>query len=102
MSAQCYLSKHDKQTKRLKQSVEHCQSMADEYRKSLGESEAVRQSHELQIANLNDLIKGLQDSAEHTRAKGKDEGITEGRALGRKEMEEEMAIQLEERYNQGY
>lgn len=62
----------------------------------------MRQSQELQIANLNDLIKGLLDSTERTRAEGKDEGLTEGRALGRKEMEEEMEKQLEERYNQGY
>lgn len=102
MNAQCFLTKHDKQAKRLKKSLEHNQGMVEDYKKSLGESKAVRQSQDLHIANLNDLIKGLQDSTERTRAEGKDEGISEGRALGRKEMEEEMAKQLEERFNQGY
>lgn len=90
MSAQCYLTEHDRQMKLLRQSVEHNQGLVEEYKKSLEDSEAVRRSQELQITNLNDLIKGLQDAAEQTRAEGKDEGISEGRALGRKEMEEEM------------
>ncbi|KAI8572479.1 hypothetical protein RHMOL_Rhmol01G0202300 [Rhododendron molle] len=34
--------------------------------------------------------KGLQDEAEQARVDGKDEGLAEGRALGRKEMEEEI------------
>ncbi|KAI8568183.1 hypothetical protein RHMOL_Rhmol02G0177800 [Rhododendron molle] len=91
MSTQCYLTEHDKEMKKLKQSLEHNQGMVKDYKKRLGEPDPVRQSQELQIANLDDLIKGLQDSAERTRTEVKDEGISEGRALGRKEMEEEMA-----------
>lgn len=40
MRAQCYLTEHDKKMKRLQQSVEHNQSVANDYKKSMGESEA--------------------------------------------------------------
>lgn len=96
MSAQCYLSEHDKKAKLVKQSVEHNQAVAEDYKKSLEQSKDVRQSQELQIANLNNLIKGLQDFAEQTKVEGKDNGLTEGRALGRREIEEEMKKQLQE------
>lgn len=49
---------------------------------------------EAQVANLNDLVKGMQDSAEKTRAEGKDEGLAEGRALDREEMRK--------KYGKGY
>lgn len=79
MSAQHHLTEHDKKARLLRQSVEHNQGLAEEYKKSLEQSEPVRQSQELQITNLNDL-KGLQDSAERTRAEGKDKGLAEGKA----------------------
>lgn len=91
MRVQCYLTEHDKKMKRLQKSVEHNKNQADELKKSLDELKAARQRLEVQISNLNDLIKGLQDAVERTRA--------EGKAEERKEMEEELAAKLEERYN---
>lgn len=96
MSVQRYLSDHDKQSKLLKQKVELSQGTVEEYKKSLNHSEALRRSQVQQKATLNELIKGLQSAAEQTRAEGKDEGLAEGRALGRKEMEEEKKKQLQE------
>lgn len=59
MSAQCYLTKHDKQSKLLKQKVELSQGTTEEYKKSLEQSEEARRSLEVNITNLNDLVKGL-------------------------------------------
>ncbi|KAI8571322.1 hypothetical protein RHMOL_Rhmol01G0110700 [Rhododendron molle] len=102
MGSQRHLIEHDKKEKLLQQKVELHQTSAGEYKKLLAQSEDTRRSQEITIANLNDVIKGLQDGAEQARAEGKDEGLTEGKALGRKEMEEEMKKELQAHYDKGY
>ncbi|XP_058210090.1 uncharacterized protein LOC131322692 [Rhododendron vialii] len=102
MSAQLHLTEYDKKSKLQKQSVEYNKALAEEYKKGLEQSELVRQSLEVQVANQNDLIKGLQESTEQTRAEGKDEGLAEGRALGREEMKKEMEKEVQGQYEKGY
>ncbi|XP_058192111.1 uncharacterized protein At3g60930, chloroplastic-like [Rhododendron vialii] len=102
MSAQLHLTEYDKKSKLQKQSVEYNKALAEEYKKGLEQSELVRQSLEVQVANQNDLIKGLQESTKQTRAEGKDEGLAEGRALGREEMKKEMEKEVQGQYEKGY
>ncbi|KAI8568390.1 hypothetical protein RHMOL_Rhmol02G0195100 [Rhododendron molle] len=101
MSVQCHLTKHEKQAKLLKQKVEVSQNTTEDYKKSLEQSEELRRSQEITIANLNDLVKGLQDSADQTRAEGKDEGFAEGRDQAMQEVKE-MKKQLQEQFDKGY
>ncbi|KAI8547723.1 hypothetical protein RHMOL_Rhmol07G0217800 [Rhododendron molle] len=101
MSDQYHLTKHDKQAKLLRQKVEASQNTTEDYKKSLEQSEELRQSQDITIANLNNLVKGLQDLVDRTRAEGKDEGFAEGRAQVMQEGKE-MKKQLQEQFDKGY
>lgn len=76
--------------KLLRQSVEFNQSQAEEYKKSLQESDTERQKLELQVTTQIELISGLQGAADQARAEG------------RKEMEGELEAKLKEAYDDGY